>query len=126
MSSRPQLNPETVILNGDMSGSLTSDVTIIQKLSQISYDIAWTNGSSPVGTMSVQVSNTYSQDASGAVKNAGNWQTLTLTGTAPTISGSSGNGFIDLGATGAYAIRLVYTRVSGSGTMNATISAKVS
>ncbi len=125
MSSRPQFSPASVITNGDMSASITSAVTIIQKLSQISYDISWTAGSSPVGVMSVQVSNTYSQDSSGAVKNAGNWTTLTLSAT-PSVTGNTGNGFIDVDATGAYAIKLIYTRTSGTGTMNATISAKVS
>jgi len=77
-----------------------------------------------VGTMSVQVSNTYSQNADGTVNNPGNWTTLTLS--APTtVSGSTGNGFVDVDATGCYAMRLVYNRTSGTGTMNATINAKV-
>lgn len=123
MSSRPQAAPFSVITNVSMAASITSTPTIIQKLSMIGYDISWT-GSTPVGTMSVQVSNTYSENADGSVKNTGNWTTLTLS--APTaVSGNTGNGFIDVDATGAYAIRLVYTRASGTGTMNATITAKV-
>ncbi len=89
----------------------------------IGYDISWT-GSSPVGVMSVQVSNTYSTHSDGSVKNAGTWSTLPLSAT-PTVSGSTGNGFIDCEATGAYAMRLVYTRTSGTGTMQAVLSAKV-
>lgn len=90
----------------------------------VSYDISW-SGSTPVGVMSVQVSNTYSKNADGSVRNAGNWTTLALS--APTnVSGNTGNGFIDVDATGSYAIRLVYTRTSGTGTMNATINGKVS
>lgn len=123
MSSRPQFNPYSVITNGSMAGSITSAVTIVQKLSMISYDISWV-GTAPVGVMSVQVSNTYSQNADGTVRNAGNWTTLTLSD-PPTVSGATGNGFIDVDATGAFAMRLVYTRTSGTGTMNATISAKV-
>lgn len=125
MSSRPQFNPYPVIVNGNMSSVIISAVTVIQKLSMISYDISWANATSPAGVMSVQVSNTYSQNNDGTVKNAGNWQTLTLSA-VPTVSGSSGNGFIDIDATGAYAIRLVYTPSAGSGTMQATINAKVS
>lgn len=129
MASRPILSPHIVIgststVSGSMTTSITSEVTIIQNLTQIGYDISWTGGSTPVGVMTVQVSNTYSQNGDGSVKNAGNWTTLTLTSPA-TVSGSTGNGFIDIDATGAYAIRLVYTRTSGSGTMTATISAKV-
>jgi len=124
MSSRPQFSPQPVIVNGDLSGNITSKVTIIQKLSQVSFDIAWSGASSPNGTLAVQVSNTYVQNQDGTVKTAGNWQTLTLSAT-PTISGASGNGFIDIDATGAYAIRLIWTAVSGTGTLNATVNAKV-
>ncbi len=90
----------------------------------ISYDVSWA-GSAPVGTMVVQVSNTYTENADGTVKNAGSWTTMPLS-VVPSVSGSSGNGFIDIDVTAAYAIRLVYSRVSGTGTMNATITAKVS
>lgn len=123
MSSRPQAAPFLVITNGSMAGNITSEPTIIQKLSMIGYDISWT-GTTPVGVMSVQVSNTYSENADGSVRNAGNWTTLTLSST-PAVTGNTGNGFIDVDATGAFAIRLVYTRTSGTGTMNATITAKV-
>ena len=123
MSSRPMLTPFSVITNGDMSANIISAVTIVQNLSMISYDVSWT-GTAPVGVMSVQVSNTYTQNADGTVRNAGNWTTLTLS--APTnVSGATGNGFIDVDATGAFAMRLVYTWTSGTATMNATISAKV-
>lgn len=123
MSSRPQLDPVSVITNVSMASSITSAVTIVKKLSMISYDISWT-GTAPVGVMSVQVSNTYTQNADGTVRNAGNWTTVTLS-SSTNVSGNTGNGFIDVDATGANAMRLVYTRTSGTGTMNATIAAKV-
>jgi hypothetical protein len=123
MSSRPQAAPFSVITSGNMASDITSRVTIIQKLSMIGYDISWT-GTSPVGAMSVQVSNTYAENADGSVKNVGNWTTLTLSAPTP-VSGNTGNGFIDVDATGAYAMRLVYTATSGTGTMNATMCAKV-
>lgn len=123
MSSRPLLEPFSVITNGDMSGNIISKVTITNQLSMLSYDISWT-GTAPVGVMSVQVSNTYSQNGDGTVRNPGNWTTLVLS--APTnVSGNTGNGFIDVDATAAYAMRLVYTRTSGTGTMNATVKGKV-
>lgn len=123
MSSRPQFNPYPVIIDGDMSGNLISAVTIIQKLSMISYDISWV-GTAPVGVISVQISNTYSQNADGSVKNPGNWTTLVLSAPTP-VSGNTGNGFIDIDATAAYAARLVYTATSGVGTLNVTVSGKV-
>lgn len=123
MSSRPQFNPFPVFTNASMASTVTSKVTIIQKLSQIGYDISWTG--TPTGVFSVQVSNTYSENVDGSVRNAGNWTSLVLS-TTPSAAGSPGNGFCDIDATGAYAIRLVYAPSGGTGVLNATISAKVS
>ena len=128
MSSRPQFNPAPVIgstsgISGDMSANITSKITITQKLSQISYGISWV-GSSPVGTMSVQVSNDYSQNADGSVNNPGTWNTLTLS-SVPAVSGNTGNGFIDIDANAGYALRLLYNFTSGSGTMTAIVNGKV-
>lgn len=130
MATRPKIPPELVITAGSMAGSLTSAVTIIQSLSMPTYQLSWT-GTSPVGTVSVQVSNDYSLYADGTVKNSGTWDSLYLVvGTDPAsqtiaITGNSGHGFIDVPLTGAYACRLIYTRTSGIGTLNVTFSAKV-
>lgn len=124
MASRPILPPFPVITNGDMSqATITSAVTVIQNVSMLSYDISW-SGTSPVGAMTVQVSNTYKQNADGTVANAGNWTTLALSAAAP-VSGNTGNGFIDVDGTAGYAIRLVYTKTSGTGTLNVIASGKV-
>lgn len=123
MSSRPQFNPYPVILDGDMSGNLVSEVTVVQKLSLVSYACSWT-GASPVGAVSVQVSNDYSQNMDGTVKNPGTWNTLPLS--APTgVTGNTGNGFIDLDANAGYAMRLLYTAASGTGVFQAIVTAKV-
>lgn len=129
MSDRPLIKPDPLkplISGGDMSASITSPAIIIQRLPGISYDIAWTG--TPTGTFSVQVSNSYSINADGSVANAGNWSTLppaAFIGTLPAPSGSPGNGFIDVIGTEAYAIQLVYTRSSGSGSLTVLPSAKV-
>ena len=123
MSSRPQFDPFPVITDGDMSTTLISLPTVINKLSMFSYDISWTGA--PVGDFSVEVSNTYKQNADGTVRTVGNWTPLPLSG-MPTATGTSGTGFIDIEAIGAYAMRLVFTPTSGSGTMNAVASGKVS
>lgn len=124
MASRPQLAPYPVIQDGDMSGDLISLPTIIQKLSEISYSVSW-NGVSPIGSVSVQVSNDYSLNADGSVRNSGTWNTLPLSA-ATDVSGNSGNGFIDIDVSAAYAIRLIYTATSGTGTMNVLVAGKVS
>ena len=123
MASRPILSPFPVITNGNMAGSLTSVVTVIQNTSMLSYAMVWA-GTSPVGQISVQVSNDYSQNADGTVANAGTWSTLPLSAST-SVTGNSGVGFIDIDLISAYAIRLVYTAGSGTGTLNATITGKV-
>lgn len=128
MSTRPLLDPFPIITNGDMSGNITGLVTIINQPSMLSYGLSWA-GTSPVGTVSVQGSNDYKANPAGGVSNAGTWNTLTLNynGTFVTtipVSGNTGNGLIDIGPTGIYAIRLIYTFGSGVGTLQATINAK--
>ena len=111
--------PQQVIIDGDMSGSMTSLVTIKDQLVMLSYSITW-SGSSPVGAISVQTSDDYSQNVDGSVKTAGTWNTLPLS--APTlVSGNTGNGFIDIVGHAGYALRLVYTATSGTGTMQAFV-----
>ena len=120
MSTRPNLRPYSVITSGNMSADITSEVTIIDNKTILSYQLTW-SGTSPVGVAIVQVSNDYSEDASGNVKNSGTWSDLT----SSAVSGNTGTGFFDIALTGAYAIRLFYDKTSGTGTLNATISAKV-
>lgn len=123
MASRPLTAPFPVITNGDMSGNLTSAVSIISNSTLVSYSCRW-SGTSPVGSMNVQVSNDYKQDGQGVVSNAGTWTDVPLSST-PSLSGNTGNGVIDLEGVPAYAIRLQYLFVSGVGTMQATVVTKV-
>lgn len=130
MAFRPEVRPYQVLTNGSMAGSLTSSVTIIQKISKVSYTFVWSAGSTPVGTVSVQGSNDYAVDSQGNVSNSGNWKTLTITdagalATTVAVSGATGSTGIDV-ETGFYAIRAIYTRSSGSGTLNAYVCGKVS
>jgi len=138
MSSRPQFSPQIVIPSsqaqpastGSMAANIISAPTIIQKLSMVSYSLSW-SGSSPVGTASVQLSNDYSQNSDGSVNNPGTWNTMTLqvggsSVTSIPISGNSGNGFIDITDCAAYAIRLIYSATSGTGTLQAIVNGKVS
>lgn len=123
MASRPILSPYLIINKGNMATTITSQPTIVQNLSMLSYDISWT-GTSPVGVMSVQSSNTYTQNADGTVANIGDWNTLPLSST-PSVSGNTGSGVIEIDATAMYALRIVYTPVSGTGSLSITVSGKV-
>ena len=135
--NRPNLQPYQVIPNGNaspansgsMASSITSAVSIVGQLTEMSYAVSW-SGTSPVGTISVQASNDYSLFNNGAVNNPGTWNTLPLelsgaNVTSIPITGNTGNGAIDIASLGLYAIRLVYTASSGTGTLIATINGKV-
>lgn len=130
MSSRSSLRPQSVILNGDMSlTSVTSAPTVLNSLTVGSYTYSW-SGATPVGTVSVQVSNDYSLKPDGTANNAGTWTTIyftlngsTVVNSAP-VSGNTGQGIIEW-STGAYAIRTIYTKTSGTGTIQAVVNGKV-
>jgi len=128
LSSRPLLQPTYVIggnsgISGDMSANITSLVTIISNISMMSYSYSW-SGVSPIGSVSVQVSNDYTQNSDGSVNNAGTWNTLPLS-TTPVITGNTGTGAIDFDQLGFYAIRTVYTVSSGTGTLTCQYKGKV-
>jgi len=113
---------------GSMGANITSAPFVIQLVSMFSLEVTWA-GTSPVGVLNVQASNSYSLDAVGNVKNAGIWTNMTVNvGGSPVvdfaISGASGSIFIDIGQTSAYAIRCVYTRTSGTGTMSVLLVGK--
>lgn len=116
---------------GDMSAAtITSEATVLQSVSKFSYEVSWT-GTSPVGTLALQVSNSYALGAAGTVATAGTWTSVPLdvagaeVNSIP-ISGNTGNGFIDVTVQAGYAARLLYTKTSGTGSLTATINGKVS
>ena len=130
MSTRTTLRPQVVIAAGDMSAaSITSAPTILQSLTIPNYSVVW-SGTTPIGTLAVQASDDYALNPDGTVQNAGTWNTLplSLAGSSVTsipVTGNTGNGMIDIYGLGAYAIRLVYTKTSGTGTLTAKINGKV-
>ncbi len=130
MSTRTTLRPNTVIAAGDMSAaSVTSVATILQSITSLNYAVTW-SGTSPIGTLTVQASDDYKADG-GTVLNAGTWNVvpLNLAGASVTsipITGNTGNGMIDIDGIAAYAVRLLYTKTSGTGTLVAVVTGKVS
>ena len=128
MADRPFLAPNPVVTNGDLSANITSAPTVLKNLTKASYSYSWA-GSSPVGTVAIQLSNDYSLNPNGTVNNAGTWTTayVNYNGTSVAsvpLSGNTGTGFIDL-ETGAYACRTVYTASSGTGTLQVLFVGKV-
>lgn len=128
MGRKSNLKQYHSVTNGSMAANITSPVSSIEFLDNIGAQFNWTG--SPVGYFQVQVSADYNQDQNGNVINAGNWTPIYFADTRiagtniPTTLGSPI--FVDLNQLSAPYIRIVYTRTSGSGTLNAYICAKVS
>lgn len=119
------------LVDGDMSqATLTSTVSCIQWLDNICYEFVWTG--SPVGVLSVEVSANHAQDELGNVTVLGDWVPLTFSYwngstfvtdfSIPTSVGSPV--FLDLALLSAPWIRAKYTKTSGTGVLQAFISAK--
>lgn len=106
-----------------MGASVTSAATNIKNLDDCAYQVNFTG--TPTGAFTVEVSLDYAQDFMGNITNAGTWNTMVITGTfAP--AGSAGSFYIPLPVTNAAPyVRLVYTRTSGTGTLNAFFSGKM-
>lgn len=123
MSRKNNLLKYQNITSGNMAlVSITSAVTNIQFLDNIGLQFNFTG--TPTGSFQVQVSADYAQDDLGNVQNAGNWIPITLP-SSPAASGAAGNIYIDLNQLSAPWLRVVYTKVSGTGTLNAFITAKM-
>lgn len=108
---------------GDMSqATLTSQVCNINQLDNIGIQLVFTG--TPTGTFQVQISADYNQDNYGNVLNAGDWTPITLS-SSPVASGSAGNVYIDMAELSAPWLRVVYTKVSGTGTLNVWVTGKM-
>lgn len=124
MAAKTFIKPFNVLLNGDMSqASLTSAITAIQLVDNIAYQMVWTGA--PVGTFAFQVSQDYEpgKGPNSEPANPGNWITLPVT-PAIIASGSPDIAFVDLNQMGASYCRVVYTKTSGTGTLNIFVTAK--
>lgn len=83
----------------------------------------FTAGTAPAGTLQVQTSLDYDENISRVVVNAGNWVQLPLS-PSPSIMGSADTIFIDLNQIPGTFLRIVYTKTSGNGLLDAYITAK--
>ena len=122
MASRPLFAPKQVITDGDMSGDIVSLVTIGSNISLGSYIASW-SGATPVGTLTIEISNDYSENSDGSVRNPGTW--APFPDAVQDVTGNSGTGVFDFRDNGFYAMRLTYTATSGTGTLQAWFMGKV-
>lgn len=125
MSRKNNLQQFQTITNGNMSADILSPVTCIQFLDNVGIQLNFTG--TPTGTFNIQVSADYNQDNNGNVLNAGNWVTLTppALSSVPVAAGSPDTIFIDLNQLSAPYIRVQYAATSGTGSLNAFITAKM-
>lgn len=123
MSGRKNnLKKYAIISGASMGANVTSAVTNIEHLDNIGIQFNFSG--TPTGTFQVQVSADYAQDMNGNVQNAGNWVPLALPSN-PVASGSAGVVYIDMTQLSAPWIRAVYTKTSGTGTLDAFIVGKM-
>jgi len=115
---------KNVIKNGykmlneaDMSAPTTSNLTEVSNLDKASIHIVW-SGTAPIGTLKVESTN---DDASNPLAV---WREV-LFSTAIEVTGDNGDHDLVFNELPFNAIRLVYTPTSGTGVLNATLSAKV-
>lgn len=88
-----------------------------------SYELVWTG--SPVGTFNVQVSQDYAPGTgpNSDPINPGNWTDVVLS--VPVVAtGSANYAYIELTQLSAPYMRISYTSVSGTGTLNAYVTGK--
>lgn len=106
----PQLLQST-----SLGASFNSSPTIISYADNIGYQINATT-SDAVGTFAVQGSVDYQPRTSDNPGVAGNWVNLSLGGGTPTLASANDSIIINLSMLPFNAVRVAYTRTSGTGT----------
>jgi len=84
MSRKHVLGPKDIIDETGLDTTMTGDKSHCENLDLISYDVIWSNGNTPVATVSIE----YSNDAT-------DWRTIDF-GSTISISGASGAHRIDI------------------------------
>jgi uncharacterized membrane protein len=109
-----------IFTSASMATDLASLVSNIANIDAVSMQIDF--GAGATGSFSLQVSDNYAA----ADPTLATWVTIPVldqNGAAPSISGSAGTFFLNAWVTATWC-RLIYTRGSGSGTLNAMITGK--
>lgn len=97
---------------GDMSADITSSEVNVINLDKASIFVSWT-GSSPVGVLKVEAKNA----------DNGSWFELDMGGPID-VAGNDSNHILLFNELLHNALRIVFTRTSGTGTLNAVLVAK--
>ena len=96
-----------LIKSGALGADITSEEISTEFMDKINIHVAWSGGSSPVGSLIIQ----------GTVDKGANWHDVGVT--EPTITGTSGKGFVIVSsdATCWTKMRVFWDRTSGSGVL---------
>lgn len=109
MGSKRVIDNDTLVVNQSLAATFASASTNILHCDRVGYQLSWTGA--PVGVFGVDVSN-----------DAVTWIALTLS-TPVSGGGAPEDAFIDVETAAKY-VRLTYTRTSGTGTLQAKLTAK--
>lgn len=110
-----------MIVLGDMSANVISEITDVKNLDNATIRVTWDTAGTPIGELRVQV--LQEKDATSAENDELNWFDLDF-GDTLTIDNTETEHQIIFTQLPFDKIRLQYFRTSGTGTMNAKISAK--
>lgn len=122
MSRKNTLNPIQMLNAVSLAADIAATPLRIQYLDNVSMQLIVTT-SNAVGTFYVQGSLDYAVNEGGIVTNTGTWTSLTLS-PVPTLASANTTILLDLNQLSFPFVRLIYTRVSGTGTVTAYGSAK--
>lgn len=116
MALKNIVKPYHLLVDGDMSGSLLTNLVDVSYTDNVGIQLNFTG--TPVGTFAVEGSIDYDDHLS-----TGNWSSLTFSST-PSAAGAADVHLLNLNQLPYKKIRVRYTRSSGSGTLNVFIMAK--
>lgn len=117
----PDADYSQVITDADMSSNIVSAAFNLRDRRNSCIQMNWTGN--PVGPFAVQVSVNHIQDTEGNVQVMGTFEDLPLDNNI-SANGVADDAYIELDGLSAPYIRVIYAAVSGSGSINAFISAK--
>lgn len=111
MSEPIHLFNEKIVDSESMGSSITSSIKNVQEAISFAVQVLWSGGGTPVGTLDLQASNDGTNFSS-------------VISSPPAVSGNSGSLIINVEKHAYGYIRVVYTRTSGTATMNVQVNAK--
>lgn len=120
---RQVLAPFKVVSAGSMAADIVSTVVNVEGLDQFSIFLVSSGAGAPVGAVSVEVSNDYRLGD----PSVGHWTTLPIAdalGLTPRFSGADDTVYVDLRQLSSPWLRVRYTRISGTGTLDVIVSGK--